>query len=1163
MNQLRIGSIALISSIFLSAMQPNITFGQSCKEWVAKAASVQGSVEALRAGERQWQSVKLNDTFCSGDTVRIMKWSRADIILGNKTVLRLNQNTTISFPEAKKEMPFPLNLLNGSAYFFSHARRVLKVFTPFVNAIIEGTEFYARVEDNKTFLTIFEGRVALTNESGTITLTKGQSATAEAGQAPVLQIVVRPRDAVRWTLYYPPVLYYRPEDFRGLTESDQSMLRRSIEAYSQRNFGGALESIDGLPDELRDARLFTYRASLLLTVGRIDEARSDIEKALSISPIQSDALALLSIIAVAQNEKGKALDLAKKAVEADPKSASARIALSYAEQANFDLEGARDTIKEAVGSSPENALAWARMAEIWLSFAELSKALEAAQKAVSLNPDLSRTQTVLGFAYLMKVNTKKSREAFQKAIELDQADPLPRLGLGLTKIRDGGLPKWEKDLMKMIDSGLMEGTTDMEIAVSLDPDNSLIRSYLGKAYYEKTQSKLATDQYDMAKKLDPMDPTPYFYDAIEKQTTNRPGEALENFEKAIELNENRAVYRSKLLLDSDLAARSASVARIYTDLGFQQRALVEGWKSVNTDPTNYSAHRFLADSYSTLPRHEIARVSELLQSQLLQPLNMTPIQPRLAESNLFLISAEGPGTLSFNEFNPLFTRNGVTFQGGFLGSQNNTFGGEAIMSGIYKEASFSVGYTGFNTDGWKQNAEQSDKIANAFLQLELSPQTSIQAEYRYRDSLREDVKLNFFEDNDDPFLREKNQVQSIRVGGRHAFSPASILIGNFQYSNFKYHQFDRFFYEATDFGLTPPPVQDFDNFREKDDAFSGELSHLYRSKYVDIVSGAGAFRVNEDALFIDKFYWPGATPPLFLGTSPYRLKLDVNHYNVYLYSYIKPLRNLTFTVGASGDFYRSDDRIDSQDLDKNQLNPKFGVTWAPFDGTTLRSAVFRTLKRTLPTNQTLEPTQVAGFNQFFDDAEATEAWVYGAAVDQKFSEKIYAGAEFYSRDLEVPYYSFIVTTPVVREANWKEYLGRAYLYWTPHKWLAFRAEYRYEKFKYADEVNLGARKVETHSVPFGVNFFHPSGLFAKLQATYYYQSGVIERLPTITFESAHDTFCLVDAAVGYRLPKRYGILTVGVTNLFDKKFKYFEVDFKNSRIQPARQVFCRITFALP
>ena len=254
-----------------------------------------------------------------------------------------------------------------------------------------------------------------------------------------------------------------------------------------------------------------------------------------------------------------------------------------------------------------------------MSFADLDDALEAAQKAAAIDPSLSRTQTVLGFAYLTQVKTTESKKAFERAIELDQGDPLPRLGLGLAMIREGDLDA---------------GRGELDIAVSLDPDNSLLRSYLGKAYYEEKLDKQAADQYEMAKSLDPKDPTPYFYDAIRKQTTNRPVEALQDMQKAIELNDNRAVYRSRLQLDSDLAARSASLGRIYSDLGFQQLGLVEGWKSVNTDPTNFSAHRFLADSYSILPRHEIARVSELLQSQLLQPLNMTPIQPHLAESNL-------------------------------------------------------------------------------------------------------------------------------------------------------------------------------------------------------------------------------------------------------------------------------------------------------------------------------------------------------------------------------------------------------------------------------------------------------------------------------------------------------------------------------------------------
>ena len=152
----------------------------------------------------------------------------------------------------------------------------------------------------------------------------------------------------------------------------------------------------------------------------------------------------------------------------------------------------------------------------------------------------------------------------------------------------------------------------------------------------------------------------------------------------------------------------------------------------------------------------------------------------------------------------------------------------------------------------------------------------------------------------------------------------------------------------------------------------------------------------------------------------------------------------------------------------------------------------------------------------------------------------------------------------VKDDDLDEYLGRAYLYYTPHEWLALRAEYGYEKFEYTEQVNPGAQEVKTHRVPLGVNFFHPSGIFAGLKATYYYQDGNFENFETADFNNADNTFWLVDAALGYRLPKRYGVITAGVTNLLDNNdFNYWEVDLKNSRIQPERQAFIKVTLALP
>jgi Tfp pilus assembly protein PilF len=801
--------------------------------------------------------------------------------------------------------------------------------------------------------------------------------------------------------------------------------------------------------------------------------------------------------------------------------------------------------------SPDNALAWARLAELRLSFGELDDALEAAEKGVDLNPHLSRTQSVLGYAYLTQVKTGEARGAFEGAIELDPADPLSRLGLGLGKIRDGALE---------------EGRREIEIAVALDPDSSLMRSYLGKAYFEEKRDNLDGQQFAVAKELDPNDPTPWFYDAVRKQTLNRPVEALRDMEKAIELNDNRAVYRSRFMLDADLAARSASLARIYSDQGFLQLALVEGWKSVNTDPSNYSAHRFLADSYSVLPRHEIARVSELLQSQLLQPINITPVQPRLAESNLFAIEGGGPGDLSFNEFNPLFLRNRVALQASGIVGENSTWGNEVVVAGLYKKASISVGQYHYETDGFKVNNDSDDDIYDAFVQFELSHKTSVQAEYRRRDFERGDLELRFFPDDLLPDLRQEDEVDSMRVGFHHTFSPGSDLIGNFTYQDGDFRLRD-----VTDIPPPPSPTRDIFTIMDEEEGRGGELQYLVSLKKVKIITGMGYFDINGNLLFNDDLFDLSVAPPLFLGSFPFEFEIDTTHVNFYLYTYFNCTENVTFTVGGSADSFDEDRNDGLPGSEEDQFNPKFGVTWNPVPDTTVRAAAFRTLKRSLITNQTLEPTQVAGFNQFFDDANATEAWRYGIAVDQKFSRDVYGGIELSKRDLDVPSISFPdplpppapPPVPQLVTVDWKEYMARGYLYWMPHEWLALSGEYQYEEFERDEAFVAGIKEVKTHRFPLGVNFFHPSGLGAVLKATYYDHEGVFERqnVPGI-FEPGADDFWLIDASIGYRLPKRYGFISVGAKNLFDESFNYADTDPVNPAIQPERLFFVRLTLSI-
>jgi hypothetical protein len=558
-----------------------------------------------------------------------------------------------------------------------------------------------------------------------------------------------------------------------------------------------------------------------------------------------------------------------------------------------------------------------------------------------------------------------------------------------------------------------------------------------------------------------------------------------------------------------------------------------------------------------LPRHEIARVSELLQSQLLQPLNLTPIQPRLAESNLFLISAQGPHALAFNEFNSLFNRNGYALQASGLVGEHDTYAGEGVLSGVAGSASYSLGYSHFETAGFRPNADQEDDMFNAFFQMELSHQTSLQAEFRHRDAEFGDIRLKFFPESIFPAERNTNEVNTIRLGARHAYSPRSIVLASLTYGEGHFRQTHE---------PWPQPGVLFVDFNQPDvRSMSGELQYLFRSQYVNLASGGGYINVDNELEQLVTFGppripGPPDSPPTI--DVPSNTGLDIQHGNVYVYSYLRLLKNVTFTVGLSYD------HVDSEFLDdvKDQFNPKFGMIWNPFPHTTIRAAVFRALKRTLITQQTLEPTQVAGFNQFFDDFDLTEAWRYGGAIDHKFSSAMFAGVEFSKRTLNVPFLDNTVdpANPPIVESDWDEYLGRAYFFWAPHEWLGLRTEYLFERVNREEPLIEGAKVSNTHRVHLGTNFFHPSGVSAQVSVNYYNQDGEFGGFfATDPIRHGSESFWTVDASINYRLPKRYGFITIGGTNLFGQDFRFFDNDINNASIQPARTIFGRVTLALP
>ncbi len=1208
----------LLSIIFCSILSLLLSISVAMAQEAGRIVSVVGRVEVFRA--QLWQPVGLRDVLLPGDVVKTGPGSRAAILLADEVQIKINANSTLEIAEV---MPPPgksiraaagpvqtiLNLLKGEIW--SRGRgRPLQIRTPAATATIRGTEFDLLVSPaEESRLAVLEGTVELRNAQGGVVVKAGEQATARVGEPPSKTVLLKPLDAVQWSLYYPGIVSFRDYPLTGvapnllpakLVDAEQKVTSGPADpvarltlgeilfdlgrrADARREFEKALALEPGNPralaglgwvhlvegriqdalatfqrvtpstlsalvgqanalyrldrfDEMEDVvgeaknrfpsspQPPTQAALLYLVQGRVAEARQELDRAVTLDPGYAPAHGLRSNIALVRNEKEVAHQAAQQAITANPSSPSAYLDLSLAKQAEFRLDEALTAAKKALELDPDNPMAMIQVSRLLFGLGRLSEALSMAEEARRRAPKDPLITSTWGFLLLTQQKVQEALVAFDQAIEQDSTRGEPHLGRGLALFRQNKTD---------------EAVQEMWMATLLEPKVSLFWSYLGKALYEVKGYSSEIDPFAIAKKLDANDPTPWLYDAIRKQSINRPVEAVQDLQRSIALNDNRAVYRSRLLLDQDLAARGATLARVYDELGFRQRALVEGWQSLNIDPTDYSAHRFLSDSYAALPRHEVARVSELLQSQLLQPISITPVQPQLAESELFVLSGSGPADPSMNEFNSLFVRNRFTLLASGTAGEQDTLGNELVHAGIWGPVSYSLGQYHNETDGFRKNNDLNKDIYNAFVQASLTPNTSAQIEYRFTDTVKGDRALRFLGDLL-PNLQQERETHSVRLGLHHAFSPRSDLIASFIYRNVEDDLRDR---PVPSFGI---------DLALQENGYFGEIQHLFRTQSLHVISGFGHLTTDrKDVATI-------ALEDLGLRFSEVDTK-DVHQNNLYVYTNINYFKQATVTVGVSADFLKG------VNVDRDQVNPKVGLTLNPLPNTTLRAAVFRTLKRRLISDQTIEPTQVAGFNQFFDDEnEGTEAWRYGVGIDQRFSPTLYTGVEVSKRDLELPFLTSDLSGVTQKQkVDWREYLARAYLYWTPHTWLAVSGEYQYERFDRDKKFVAGIKELDTHRLPFGVSLFHPSGFSAKLKVTYVDQAGDFQSQGSEenSFLQKDDRFWIVDAAVRYRLPNRLGFITVEARNLFDERFSFQDTDPTNPQILPARSVFARVTLA--
>ncbi len=1099
----------------------------------------EGVVETAASSGVSWNPLKSSQVLSPGVLIRTGKRSRAVVRLSDQSLLRIGEETIIEVPAPRNGV---LRFLKGVLYYFHRDKPgVMPMKVPSGYAVVLGTEFQATVAENGAAeIHLFDGKLNLTNELGQLEINTGQGARLNPGQAPAPEAVLPMGGLSQWALYYPGVL--NVDELQMAPQAAQA-LADSIAAYRQGDLLHALALYPaGREPATNPERI--YYASLLLAVGQVQSASSLLA---SVDAARDEraaefADALKRVIAATQGQVYSNL--------ASSSLATSALAESIYQQSRSQLHSALLSAQAATRISPDFGFAWERVAELEFGFGRIGIARTALERSLTLAPKNAEALALKGFLDAATGQWSRALKSFDEAIATDGALGNAWLGRGLCRIRLGDREA---------------GRLDLETAAILEPQRSMLRSYLGKAFAHAGDWTRADNELRLAQELDPRDPTVWLYAGLLRQQENRINEAVRDFETSKGLNENRGMFRSRMLLDQDYAMRSANLAIAYEDAGMGGWAIQEASHSVAAAPANFSSHLFLGNSFQQLreshgvnQRFEAPAVNEYLLAGLLGP----------ASGNLLAQS------VSQQEYSKLFERDGV----GISSSTEYLSNGDWLEAGSVYGSMPGFGYaaSGFfrSQVGWRQNNDLQQTELSLQLKHQLTAQDSFYFRSSWGDAEGGDLLQRYDPSSADPTLRFKERQEPILLAGYHReWQPGmhTLVLGGW----FKDEQ------RVTDLqaqtlvlGRDPGgiitdvlPVAIEQTYRNRANLFTVEAQQIWQTEQQTMIVGAraqgGSFQVDNlhtNAAFIFPFLFPNTS----VTVNP-----SMERYSVYGYEQWRPVAPLLLVAGLSYDWlrYPNDFRyapLSPSESRTDRVSPKGGIIWTPRESTTLRAAYSRSLGGvSLEQSFRLEPTQVAGLNQAFrslipesiagaNAAAPFESW--SIAWQERLAKNTWllVEGEWLKSNLRRQFgaydFSNLVITPgaTTERLNYRErsvavtanqFVGR--------EW-SLGAQYRLSEARLGDNfpdvaatAALGggfSPRSSTESILHRVNLFanynHSSGFFGQAQALWFGQlnHGYGGSRPG-------DDFWQFNVLAGYRLWHRHAEITVGVLNVTDQDYR--------------------------
>ncbi len=1008
---------------------------------------------------------------------------------------------------------------------------------------------------------MIDGEVAISSPLGNLDIKSGEQAIVEPGKAPRRTAILEAVNLVQWCLYYPAVLDLSE---LKLAAGEEQALAASLAAYRS---GDLLAALAAYPAERQPAsdEERVYLAALLLSAGGVSEAEGHLrslpaDKGNANGQIAAALRRLISAV------NGPGTDGAGR--NEGITSSTLWLAESYYLQSLSKLEEARAAAREAVRISPDFAFGWARVAELEFGFGRIPAAREAVEKSLQLAPRNAEALALRGFLLAARNQAAAALSAFEQAIAADPALGQAWLGRGLCRIRQGEAKAGRKDL---------------QVAATLEPNRAVFRSYLGKAFSQAGDTRRARRELLLARKLDARDPTAWLYSALLEQQENRVNEAVRDLEESKALNNNRQVYRSRLLLDQDQAVRGANLATLYEDAGMTDVSAREAARAVDSDYANYSAHLFLANSYNALRdprqinlRYETPWLSEYLTANLLAPVQAGTLSPFVTQQ----------------DYGKLFERNRF----GLYSETEYLSRGDWIQSaaqyGIQDNFSYSAEVYYRSENGQRPNNDLEQLTATLRLKYQITPQDSVFVQATYYDASTGDVNpyynptLPQSSGGPNLGLRTKETQEPLAlIGFHHQWSPGVdtlFLAGRLQ-DTFKVTnpQQTTLVLEQNPAGplLSAIPVNVGQDYRSGTEIYTAEFQQIIQRRPHTFIFGgryqAGEFNTRNNPTITDSLVAPYFTADQF-SVQNQDIGADLERITGYGYYHFQAFDWLLLIAGASYDRVTGPRNfryapLSSGEETSDRLSPKAGIILTPWKNGTIRGAYSRSLGGvSFDQSFQLEPSQIAGFAQTYrsiipeavSGANAGAKFdVAGLALDQKFASGTYAGisGEWLKSDvsrhfgvydddstnvLNTPPYIFPSGTPQQLKYHERsltitlnQLIGDEWSLGARYRLSRAELEDRFVDiplstpvppgFSPQNHVNATLHQLNLYGI-----YTHASGFFAQGDANWYLQDnhGYSSPLPG-------DDFWQVNAFVGYRFPKRRAEVRLGVLNINDRDYR--------------------------